>query len=32
MKFKEPFKVYTAETNVEAHMIVNMLGANGIEA
>ena len=32
MKFKEPFKLYTAETNVEAHMIVNMLVANGIEA
>lgn len=32
MKFKEPFKLYTAETNVEAHMIVNMLVANGVEA
>jgi hypothetical protein len=32
MDFKEPLKVYTAETNLEAHMIVEMLEANGIAA
>ncbi|MEM8943751.1 MAG: hypothetical protein AAGD11_01100 [Planctomycetota bacterium] len=32
MNFSEPHKVYSAESNVEAHLIVNMLSANGIEA
>ncbi len=32
MNFSEPHKVYTAESNIEAHLIVNMLSANGIEA
>ena len=32
MEFKEPFKIYTAENNLEAQMIVQMLGANGIAA
>ncbi len=32
MKFKEPFKVYTAASNIEAHMIVDMLGTHGIDA
>ena len=32
MDFKEPFKVYTAASNVEAHQIVDMLGANGVPA
>lgn len=32
MDFSEPHKVYTAESNVEAHLIVNMLVSNGIEA
>ncbi len=32
MEFKDPFKVYTAAGNVEAHMIVNMLESQGIAA
>jgi hypothetical protein len=32
MEFKEPLKIYTAATNVEAHLIVVMLETNGIEA
>lgn len=32
MDFQKPVIVYTAETNVEAHMIVNMLHANGVQA
>ncbi len=32
MEFKDPFKMYTAENNLEAQMIVQMLGANGIAA
>jgi hypothetical protein len=32
MELKEPFAVYTAATNLEAHMIVDMLKANGIAA
>lgn len=32
MNFQEPFKVYTAESNVEAHLIADMLAANGITA
>jgi hypothetical protein len=32
MEFKEPFKIYTAASNLEAHMIVAMLDAKGIEA
>lgn len=29
--FKEPYKVYTAATNIEAHMIAKMLEANDID-
>ena len=32
MDFKEPVLVYTAATNVEAHVVVEMLRANDIEA
>lgn len=32
MKFKEPFVVYTAASNLEAHIIVDMLDSNGIAA
>ena len=32
MNFKKPVIVYTAATNVEAHMIVEMLEANGVPA
>jgi hypothetical protein len=32
MEFKKPVIVYTAATNVEAHMIVDMLHANGVPA
>ena len=32
MEFKQPVKLYTDATNVEAHMIVAMLHANGIPA
>ncbi len=32
MNFKVPFKVYTAGSNLEAHVIVDMLGANGVVA
>ena len=32
MEFQEPFKLYTAASNIEAHMIVEMLGADGIAA
>lgn len=32
MNFKEPLKIYTAVTNVEAQLIVSMLEANGIPA
>ena len=32
MDFKEPLKVYTAESNVEAQMIVTMLESHGIAA
>jgi len=32
MDFKEPVKIYTAASNVEAHMIVIMLDANGVPA
>ncbi len=32
MDFKQPFRVYTAAGNVEAHLIVEMLVANGIPA
>lgn len=32
MHFSKPVVVYTSENNVEAHMIVEMLVANGIEA
>jgi len=32
MEFKKPVIVYTAATNVEAHMIVEMLHANGVPA
>ena len=32
MEFKEPFKVYTAADNVEAHTIAQMLKASGIPA
>jgi len=32
MEFKEPFLAYTAATNLEAHMLVAMLTANGIPA
>lgn len=32
MDFKEPFVVYTAETNLESHLVVELLANNGIEA
>ena len=32
MEFKQPVVVYTAATNVEAHMVVEMLHTNGIPA
>jgi len=32
MEFKDPVIVYTAATNLEAHVIVNMLHASGISA
>ena len=32
MEFKQPVMLYTASTNVEAHVIVEMLHANGIPA
>jgi len=32
MEFKEPFQIYTAASNLEAHMIVRMLAASGIDA
>jgi hypothetical protein len=32
MEFKQPVVVYTAATNVEAHMVVEMLHANGVAA
>ncbi len=32
MDFKKPVVVYTAATNVEAHLIVDMLLANGVPA
>jgi hypothetical protein len=32
MDLKEPFAVYTAAGNLEAHMIAEMLNANGIAA
>ena len=32
MYFQEPFHVYTPATNVEAHVIVDLLSANGIPA
>lgn len=32
MQFKEPYKIYTAESNIEAILIVEMLEAVGIEA
>lgn len=32
MDFKKPVIVYTAATNVEAHVIVDMLYANGVPA
>jgi hypothetical protein len=32
MEFKEPTLVYTAATNVEAHLVVEMLRTNGIPA
>lgn len=32
MEFKQPVMLYTAATNVEAHVIVEMLHANGIPA
>lgn len=32
MQFKDPFKVYTAAGNLECHVIVEMLAANGIPA
>ena len=32
MKFSEPFKVYTASNNMEAHLVVNMLTSNGVAA
>jgi putative signal transducing protein len=32
MKFKHPVMLYTAATNVEAHVVVEMLHANGIPA
>lgn len=32
MDFKEPYVVYTAETNLESHLVVELLGSGGIEA
>ena len=32
MEFKEPFKLYTAESNIEAHTIVGILNAEGVAA
>ena len=32
MDFKKPVVVYTAATNIEAHLIVDMLLANGVPA
>lgn len=32
MGFKDPLKIYTAATNIDAHMIVLMLETNGIAA
>ncbi len=32
MDFKKPVIAYTAATNIEAHMIVDMLHANGVPA
>jgi len=32
MQFDEPTSVYTAETNVELHLVVEMLRANNIES
>ena len=32
MGFQEPYKIYTADSNMESHLIVNMLRANGIDA
>ncbi len=32
MDFKQPVVVYTAATNMEAHLILQMLHANGIPA
>ncbi len=32
MDLQNPFKVYTAASNLECHMIVEMLAANGIPA
>jgi hypothetical protein len=32
MDLNDPFKVYTAATNLECHLIVEMLSANGIPA
>ncbi|PHR85924.1 MAG: hypothetical protein COA78_38600 [Blastopirellula sp.] len=32
MELKQPYKVYTAASNIEVHLIVEMLGSNGIDA
>jgi hypothetical protein len=32
MEFKEPFKIYTAASNMEAHMIVSILNSEGVAA
>jgi hypothetical protein len=32
MKLEDPFKVYTAASNLECHILVEMLTANGIPA
>ena len=32
MKIKEPYKIYTAATNIEAHVVVGLLHAGGIDA
>ncbi|MCA9062018.1 MAG: DUF2007 domain-containing protein [Planctomycetaceae bacterium] len=32
MKFAEPFKAYWAESNVEAHLVADLLASNGIES
>jgi hypothetical protein len=32
MHLKDPLKIYTAESNIEAHLIVEMLQSNGIKA